>query len=737
MSEIDFNSENNSKDNGVRSTETNQSTALLAQPIAAAHTLEADSCDDQVKEYEAPSVMTMYSDSNAKSSHKSSGVSAIDLTKAAAYSDAAPVALENVGIVTAKVSSGLDNESIPALPAHLLDSNSPLQNQLKSSLVGSSYKPNAVVTESGVAPQVHLNVNNGVPDDVIDCKQPQSNNLAGREIMNKYDIDEDDYKCSNRETKVLPRAVNKASHNDNSTNDSIGTWQSDKPKEDDSDSDMEIWTKPTAISKAVSSAIMASKRTNSQFPQTNHSTQNYAVPIPAAVVPSPLTASLYPPTKFALSTNHASVPSMYQYNPNSLSLSIPETHIPTWDHILPSNFFAPHHLGGYNGGIPTYRKIILSLINFWEFTLEGEVSRIQIKKIAKGHIGKDGRNGAVFERVGILPDDPALKGSSIDNTNNNTLGGRNDQYYRSEGKWRIPLGAYQPLLTYLSSVTNTIVEGIPSEQLRAATLGRERFQKGYPSAEDLVKRGVAESVARALAPYQRGGVDFILEKEGRALLADEMGLGKTVQAIAAMSAYWKQWPLLILTPSSARYHWEMEVRQWLNHPDYKDDFKKAHAISDGNWDGRRLDAPLSRDGTTRTDPLILNKESINVVTSGRSYILRADGATKVVIVSYGLIVALINSEKIRPGMFQAIIVDESHALKNKASKRTIAVMPLLKAADRCLLLSGTPALARPSELWPQISVLGGRREGLWIDEMGFYSKYVRGELGDENASKAR
>jgi SWI/SNF-related matrix-associated actin-dependent regulator 1 of chromatin subfamily A len=218
--------------------------------------------------------------------------------------------------------------------------------------------------------------------------------------------------------------------------------------------------------------------------------------------------------------------------------------------------------------------------------------------------------------------------------------------------------------------------------------------------------------------------------------------GKTVQAIAAMSKYWREWPLLILTPSSARYHWEIEVRQWLKDEDLKD--TKPTTMADDNWDGRRLIAPIKKDDSTKNDKLELKKEAVNVMTSGKSYVLRSDGATKVVIVSYGLIVSLINSGKITPGMFNAIIVDESHALKNKASKRTLAVLPLLKSAERCLMLSGTPALARPSELWPQISVLGGRRKdgqsddsGIWIDEAAFYSKYVRGEIADENASKAR
>ncbi|CAN0299349.1 unnamed protein product, partial [Phaeothamnion confervicola] len=38
-----------------------------------------------------------------------------------------------------------------------------------------------------------------------------------------------------------------------------------------------------------------------------------------------------------------------------------------------------------------------------------------------------------------------------------------------------------------------------------------------------------ESLNGALAPFQKVGVAFVLEKDGRAMIADEMGLGKTIQ----------------------------------------------------------------------------------------------------------------------------------------------------------------------------------------------------------------
>jgi SWI/SNF-related matrix-associated actin-dependent regulator of chromatin subfamily A-like protein 1 len=51
---------------------------------------------------------------------------------------------------------------------------------------------------------------------------------------------------------------------------------------------------------------------------------------------------------------------------------------------------------------------------------------------------------------------------------------------------------------------------------------------------------------------------FCISKDGRALLADDMGLGKTIQALAVADYYKKDWPLLIVCPSSVRY----KSHQW-------------------------------------------------------------------------------------------------------------------------------------------------------------------------------
>jgi SNF2 family DNA or RNA helicase len=49
--------------------------------------------------------------------------------------------------------------------------------------------------------------------------------------------------------------------------------------------------------------------------------------------------------------------------------------------------------------------------------------------------------------------------------------------------------------------------------------------------------------------------------------------------------------------------------------------------------------------------------------------------------------------------------DESHFLKSGKAKRTLALLPLLQSAARTILLSGTPALSRPAELFTQIQAV--------------------------------
>ncbi|CAD2095838.1 DNA helicase, putative [Plasmodium vinckei lentum] len=169
---------------------------------------------------------------------------------------------------------------------------------------------------------------------------------------------------------------------------------------------------------------------------------------------------------------------------------------------------------------------------------------------------------------------------------------------------------------------------------------------------------LGEKLAEELKNFQKEGIDFGLKKNGRVLIGDEMGLGKTLQALALMAFYNKDWPFIVVCPSSIRFQWKDQALRWLPH--------------------------------------LIEEKDICVIKSGKMDIPRN---TKMIIISYELIT---KNDKYQ-NKYKCIVCDESHYLKNSFSKRTKAIVPIIKSAKRCVLLSGTPALNKPSELYEQVS----------------------------------
>uniref|UniRef100_A0ABM5F498 DNA annealing helicase and endonuclease ZRANB3 isoform X1 n=1 Tax=Pogona vitticeps TaxID=103695 RepID=A0ABM5F498_9SAUR len=185
-----------------------------------------------------------------------------------------------------------------------------------------------------------------------------------------------------------------------------------------------------------------------------------------------------------------------------------------------------------------------------------------------------------------------------------------------------------------------------------------------------------ERLKRRLLPFQKKGVLFALEREGRCMIADEMGLGKTIQAIAVTYYYRNEWPLLIVVPSSLRYPWVDEIEKWI--PDL----------------------------CPEDIVIIQNKTDTWRISS-----------SKVVVLGYGLLTSdaqtLINT--LHKQRFKVVIVDESHYMKSRNAIRSKILLPIVQNAVRAILLTGTPALGRPEELFMQLEALCPRKFGTWIE----------------------
>ena len=176
----------------------------------------------------------------------------------------------------------------------------------------------------------------------------------------------------------------------------------------------------------------------------------------------------------------------------------------------------------------------------------------------------------------------------------------------------------------------------------------------------------ADPLFRQLKPFQKEGVTYVLEHNGRAMIADEMGLGKTVQAICAAQCYNAEWPVLVMCPGSLCDNWAKEFSKWL----------------------------------------LIPRSRIHIVRAA-SQMKKSDGRLDLDIASV-VIVGYQNLKHLPIGIdFKVVILDECHFIKNPTSQRTKEAQVICNKANRTILLSGTPAMSRPYELLPQLHLIAG------------------------------
>lgn len=183
-----------------------------------------------------------------------------------------------------------------------------------------------------------------------------------------------------------------------------------------------------------------------------------------------------------------------------------------------------------------------------------------------------------------------------------------------------------------------------------------------------------EGLGGELMPFQRAGVAYALERR-RVFLADEQGLGKTIQALATVQAD-LAYPAVVVCPASLKLNWLREIATWLPG-------REALALSGRT--GQRLDG---------ADIVVLNYE-----------------------------IAAAHLEALGEISPRALILDESHYVKNPAAVRTKAVLELVESLGPDALrlaLTGTPVVNRPAELAPQLRALDR------LGEYGTMSSFRRG-----------
>jgi len=188
-----------------------------------------------------------------------------------------------------------------------------------------------------------------------------------------------------------------------------------------------------------------------------------------------------------------------------------------------------------------------------------------------------------------------------------------------------------------------------------------------------------------LFPFQHEGVQFLKEKK-YALLALDMGLGKTIIAIAAARDL-REERILVVCPASVKYNWAREIEIW--------------------------------------DP-----DALTVVIDSK--LPPGWGHAKYIIVNYDLIHRVHIAKALLHHHVDILICDEAHYLKNSRAKRTKTVYSLNGLADnavRVWLMTGTPVLNRPVEIFPMLRRFMPERLGKYADYMAFTRKFCGGYQG--------
>ncbi len=219
------------------------------------------------------------------------------------------------------------------------------------------------------------------------------------------------------------------------------------------------------------------------------------------------------------------------------------------------------------------------------------------------------------------------------------------------------------LSRYHFSVIEELYENRNEEELFFQL--EERYNK-LKEFKDIEPIEAPKHLQPILRPYQESGfqwLNYLHQVQWGGILADDMGLGKTIQALSFLHHIKEtngKLKALVVCPTTLMYNWENEIKKFTP--------SLTYYIHHGGARDKRA-----------------------IMESGLD----------VVITTYGTLRSDIKSF-VEPH-FDYIILDESQAIKNPASKVTKAA-GLLKAKSR-LCLSGTPLQNNTFDIFAQMNFL--------------------------------
>ncbi|KAH8283549.1 hypothetical protein KR018_005573 [Drosophila ironensis] len=245
-------------------------------------------------------------------------------------------------------------------------------------------------------------------------------------------------------------------------------------------------------------------------------------------------------------------------------------------------------------------------------------------------------------------------------------------YDNSSRIWSFDLRDYQALQKHAAELKPHVHMGsIPKKVIDLCQQPPSPLDRSFLAS-------IEPKLADQLMPFQQDGVCFAIGQKGRIMICDEMGLGKTYQALAVADYFKEDWPLLVCTTASTRDSWARHMVELLPK------------------------VPV---------------HCVQVLNNNQQYV----GEAQVLITSYNMMER--HMDKLLQRRYGFIIFDESHTLKNGKAKCTAVAKRLTDQARRVILLSGTPALSRPLELFTQLQLIDSK----FMSFMEFTTRYCDGK----------
>lgn len=195
-----------------------------------------------------------------------------------------------------------------------------------------------------------------------------------------------------------------------------------------------------------------------------------------------------------------------------------------------------------------------------------------------------------------------------------------------------------------------------------------------------------------LMPFQKEGVEFVFEKNGRALIGDEMGLGKTIQALTYMEMTSKC--TIVVCPASLKLNWAAEINKWCTNYNLW--------IVEGKK--KKIKTQIVSNKLADKDIYIVNWDILGNQTEEK---MKNGKKTKVDIPYTGWVDHLLDLEP------DLVIADEIHFAKNAKNIRSRGLIRMGKRVDHFIGLSGTPIENRPVEFFSTLNLINGNLFSSW------------------------